>query len=582
MKKSYKSLLTLSALLLSLNTSVFANDDLLENAKAGDAKAQLEIAELYINGKLGNKSLEDKSKAIDWLEKSSEQGLLNAQETLSELYLTQCKYEKALKWAKTAAEKGSSRAKAVMAVVYYLGVGAAPVDRTKAFSLIKETESEPLSKALLALYYITGWFDFEPDYEKAKSLCKETLNSNFSIGYEVIVLAYIKEFVDTGNSALIPEMMKYSEEGIKKFPDSEDMKMTLPLCLMLNPTEENLNKGRNILKEIKNEGLGAAKYILSQYEMISKNKDKAAEYLLESAELDYYDAIAQAFQLYLYGENELELTTKPDFEKAAKLSKRALNAHNADFLGTFYPMMKIAISDKKYQEDIQDVFLKDFDFDKYLKIAADNGCPSLMYLYSKNRNLPKEERNKYLYGSANMGWVEAMEEIAMNLYNENNENAYSWALKAESKNQLLQQQNKDVVSCKDAYLVQGLCLLKGVCGSKKDINQGLDKITSYIVRGGDVKYSHLLFKEYSALEENPLNIANAYIWGTVNLRVSKDTTGSTKKDIINYLNQAKNKLNKRGIELCENEIESILNSNKTHIKHRILFNITYYGVSRLR
>ena len=573
--------LVICGLILNANTIILANEALIMQAESGNAQAQFEVAELYSSGKLGNNTQEDKDIALKWLEKSAEQGYIKSQEALCDYFLSKCKYEKAFKWAKSAMKQGSIKAKSAMAVLNYIGKGVTSIDRTKAFSLLKESESEPLSKALLGIYYTTGWFDIETDYQKAKLLAKEAINLNCIMGYETYALASIKEFLENPKPELQSELLKYSEEGLAKYPDSEDLKLVLAMSLLLNPNKNNLSRAQNLLNEIKEEGLGSAKFIYSQYEMIMQNNDKAVSYIFESADLGYLDAIPLAFELYVFGQSVIGLSTEPNLDKAVPLVINGLKTHNPEFLGVYYPVMKMASKDETYKENLKAVYLEDFDYNKYLKIAADNGCPSMMYLYSKKKNISKEERLKYLFGSANMGWVDAIQDIANMYYQEKNEKAYEWALKAETQKRLQHKLNKDSLCCKDAFLVQGLCLLNGVCGAKKDVKKGLEKLSSYFILGGEQKISFQLFKEYSAFEETEQNLIDAYFWGYINVSITKDPTGTTKRDIENYLENVKSKLPKETIDKIEQECSKIIELNKKNFKNNLIDRITYYGSPKI-
>ena len=189
-----KTLLLASFVSLLSITSVFANDELIKMAESGNAEAQFKLAAMYARGKIGNKSPEDREKMLSWLEKAASQDFLKAQEILCKQYLDRGKYPDALKWAKRAAVKNSNVGKSVMAYLLYYGYNVIPINKTKAYSLIKECPKEALSKALLGEFYMEGWFDFEKNLDKAEELAREAIKDGCSKGYELLGEIYMKRF----------------------------------------------------------------------------------------------------------------------------------------------------------------------------------------------------------------------------------------------------------------------------------------------------------------------------------------------------------------------------------------------------
>lgn len=93
---------------------------ILDSANANDAKAQMEMSEIYVYGHCGDKN--DKM-AEEWLVKSAENNNVDAQGMLGMMYLTDLKgkpdVEKAIFWLSKAIEKNDATAMVFMGDVYY-------------------------------------------------------------------------------------------------------------------------------------------------------------------------------------------------------------------------------------------------------------------------------------------------------------------------------------------------------------------------------------------------------------------------------------------------------------------------------
>ena len=579
-----RTLLSACTMMVISSTFAFADDALLKQAESGDAKAQFEVAEMYTSGKLGKNTTEDRAKAIEWLEKSAQQGFEKAQETLCIEYISVNKYEKVLKWAKLLADKGNNIGKSSLAFLLYIGGGVIPVDRSKAFALIKETGNEPLSKAILGLYYISGWFDFESDLEKAKSLAKEAIDAKLCLGYKVYLTAFLREFILSKGSKkdLLPIITKYSHEGLTKFPESYDFKIYEAVKDILD--ESNLLgvfNGMALLKEAELRGVKEVYPFLVMCESVSGNQDKAADYLIKAAEPGYTDLISQyfdsfnalpnAFDLCVLGQTEMGVKKPVDLIKAKEIINKSLANNSPELIKVYYPMLKMARSRNSLRKRLGDVFDENFDFDKYLKIAADNGSPDMVFLYSKQFGLSKEEQDKYIIGAANMGCIDAMEALAYKYYKEKSDKAFYWADKAAKYKKLKNDYyNEDISS-----LVKGFCYLDGICGVEKNIKEGLLYLGNYESSGGNLDYSYLLFEKYSSLEENNKNIQDAFFWANVALKRSKLTNTSLRVKLNNYLEYTKSKLSKKEIDSViqafNNDFLKIYDKNRNHIRKHCLY-----------
>ncbi len=579
-----KAFLTACVMMVASSSLLFADDVLIKQAESGNAKAQFEVAEMYTSGKLGQKTVEDWAKAIEWLEKSAEQGFVKAQENLCIYYISVNNYEKALKWAKLLADKGNSIGKSSLAVLLYIGGGVIPVDRSKAYSLIKETENEPLSKALLGIYYISGWFDFEPDFEKAKSLAKEAMDANICFGYKVYLLTLIREYIlSEGKKAdLLPLITKYSSEGLTKFPTSYDLKIYEALKNIIDESSMlGVFNGMALLKEAEIRGVKEVYPFLVSTEKIANNNDKSIDYLMKAADFGYTDIISQFFDAYNAIPNafyvcisgrlgNLGLNMPKNTKKANEIVKKSLKYNNPELLKVYYPMVKNAKGNERYQKAFGEAYDENFDFDKYLKIGADNGCPNLMYLYSKKFGLSNEEKNKYFIGAANMGNVDAMEALALKYYKEKNEKALYWANKADKiKKERDEYYNEDISS-----LVKGFCYLDGICGVEKNIKEGVKHLAIYEYSGGNLNYSVLIFEKLASLEENKTNIKDTYLWAKIAIRNANLTNNAIKKKINDYIESKNKELSKEEIESIKkeyNNFSKIYNENHNNIRKHNLY-----------
>lgn len=100
------------------------NQETLEKAKSGDARAQFDLAMIYYEGNNGDKNYE---KAMIWFEKSGSQGNAEAQNKLGFMYLLGRGVEKDLElaafWYRKAAEQGNITAQIKLGFMYLHGNG---------------------------------------------------------------------------------------------------------------------------------------------------------------------------------------------------------------------------------------------------------------------------------------------------------------------------------------------------------------------------------------------------------------------------------------------------------------------------
>ena len=236
-------------LLLLTSSFAFADNELLRKAEAGDAEAQFKIAAMYASGKIGNKSAEDRKKVFEFLEKSASQNYLKSQEILCKQYLDRGNYNKALEWSKAAMGKGSTIGKSIMAYLLYYGENVIPIDKTKAYSLIKECPNEALSKTLLGVFHSEGWFDIEKDLSKAEKYASEAIREKCSKAYVLLCSVCLKKYFLNHDKKYLYKIEDALEDGLKNNPFNQELKLFKAIYyLKLVPNDENKKKGLEILE----------------------------------------------------------------------------------------------------------------------------------------------------------------------------------------------------------------------------------------------------------------------------------------------------------------------------------------------
>lgn len=141
-------------LTLLLTSGAFGNkfEDTLVKAKAGDADAQYELAEMYY---LGSGIPENATQTVIWMSKSAEQGNANAQVVLGVMYARGKKGlsendAESIKWLRKSAEQGNASGQFHLGSRYYTSYLTKKIDEdgVKAyvwFSMAK-TQGNPSGK----------------------------------------------------------------------------------------------------------------------------------------------------------------------------------------------------------------------------------------------------------------------------------------------------------------------------------------------------------------------------------------------------------------------------------------------------
>lgn len=135
-----------------------ALDLCLESAKAGDLNSQWILANLYIQGLLGEKQYDE---AVKWLTRAAENGHTAAQRELGKSYLwgrgVKQDSERAFKWFKLAADQYDKDAQFLIGVMF-LGAKDRPADQASAINWFKKAAANGHKIAInnLAWIYATS------------------------------------------------------------------------------------------------------------------------------------------------------------------------------------------------------------------------------------------------------------------------------------------------------------------------------------------------------------------------------------------------------------------------------------------
>lgn len=135
---------------------------LLAKAKAGDLKAQLEIAEAYDFGK---GVPQDEKEALRWYQAAGSQGSADGQNSAGSLLLIRKDYSQAFEWFEKAAKQNNAQAINSLAYLYDTGQGTKQ-DRAKGFELYTRAANMGWAESMwnLANMYGVGLEGGKPDY----------------------------------------------------------------------------------------------------------------------------------------------------------------------------------------------------------------------------------------------------------------------------------------------------------------------------------------------------------------------------------------------------------------------------------
>jgi len=159
-------------------------EQLLKKANNGDIQAQYDIGDMYEWGKGVE---QDSEKAIKWYTVAAEQGHIESQNALANLYNEQKDYSEAVKWWKKSADQGNAMGQANLGNMYMLGIGTEK-NSTLALSLFRKAADQdwPYACYRLGVIYEKG-IEVIQDYSKAfiwyeKAAKKDCVDAQNNLG----------------------------------------------------------------------------------------------------------------------------------------------------------------------------------------------------------------------------------------------------------------------------------------------------------------------------------------------------------------------------------------------------------------
>ena len=226
----------------------------------------------------------------------------------------------------------------------------------------------------------------------------------------------------------------------------------------------------------------------------------------------------------------------------------------------------MADQNPEFKKLIGEAYIEDFDYNKYIKIAADNGSPAMMYAYAKTlkKDDMEAERLKYYEAAANMHWSDAQGTLAMKYYNDNDfDTAYDLAKKA--------YENKNIIG----EYVLGLCTFSGLGNCQKDEEKGLNLILSSISHGFDFTAAAGPFNKYIVEGKKHFEI---YYLGQLFL---KDLDPSENAFLVGNIkitiNDSKKYLSEEEIEKADKIVNNLVTMRSKSLEILIRNSLSNYG-----
>ena len=510
---------------INITSSILADDDLLKLAESGNPEAQYKVAAMYASGKIGNKSEDDKKKVFYWLEESASQNYLKAQEILCSKYYERNEFEKSWKWTNIALKNGSNVAKSVMAGFLMNGNGGfVPINKTKAIALAKECPNEVISKSILCEMYASGWIDTEPDLKKAMTIAEELSKKNYYAAdlYKSMIL---RNSPDRKATESILAMLKSFEKAMELNKYSYEIKSAyVNFAISVLPFYNDL-KGNieNVINELINANEAIGYYCKYYYEYkINQNRKSSQKYLFKAADMYCPESYFEAYFTYLLNNSD------EDLKKARKIAEKALKCQDPECLNKFIVFFNTIEKNEQLRKVIGEAYIDGFNSLKNIKIAADNGDPAMMYLYSK-LTTDKSENKKYLIGAANRGFEYACGDVSLALLKTDPEKAYKLAYSVSKSMQ---------IASPEVFYVLGICSLAGK-GCLKNVLFGLEQLDRAVSEGisNKAKIIKTIYDGYCNIDENEYlkkdkNLtsentkirkqSDIYLWGTAYMEYASD------------------------------------------------------------
>ena len=206
--------------------------ELLEKAKAGDAKAQFSVGFALLGGEGVEKN---EKEAVGWLEKSANQGNALAQGYLGGCYMdgkgVSVDKEKGFKWFKKAADQGDAIDQMYVGCYYLEGTGVSQSNEEGIKWYTKSAEQGyPLAQYDLGTFYANGRGVEKNELEAIKWWTKAADQKDLSaVGwlawfYEQKAKEYYKKAADLGEEWAKKELKKFEEQPIATAPEKENPK----------------------------------------------------------------------------------------------------------------------------------------------------------------------------------------------------------------------------------------------------------------------------------------------------------------------------------------------------------------------
>ena len=298
-KKTIKNLLFIALVVTMFSATQNASaqistEEIIKAAKAGDAEAQTNLAEMYHNGAQGVKQ----------------------------------SHERAFHWHKLAAEQGQARSQYSLGSFYYSGLGVAQSYK-KSFHWHKLAAEQgyPESQYHLALFYSNG-SGVESNIDEAIEWMEKAVEKNVPGSQRALSRFYKKkESEKVAQSIITGDEAKLAEAA-----ERGDASAISALNSMYGYAAGSSQRKNSFIKILKaaEAGVAQAQYRLgTMYDLgeqgVKQSYEKASEWFQKAAYQGDPEAQTRLAEMYYLGEQGV----KQDYEKAFQLYKRAAEKGHA-------------------------------------------------------------------------------------------------------------------------------------------------------------------------------------------------------------------------------------------------------------
>ena len=177
---------------------------LLELAKVGDCVAEGKLYSIYKNG-LG--TVKNPKKALEWLQKSADQGYAPSQTAIGASYDKgelglEKNPQKAVEWYRKAADQGYAPAQTAIGTSYDKGELGLEKNPQKVVEWYRKAADQGYApaQALIGLSYINGLYGTEKNYQKAVEWLQKSADQGFTTAQYFVGVLFFCE--DTGTKNL--------------------------------------------------------------------------------------------------------------------------------------------------------------------------------------------------------------------------------------------------------------------------------------------------------------------------------------------------------------------------------------------